>query len=330
MQRQCCDDTNPGTGLSRGASRTGAYPFRGIDRPLVISKNGQSVIPHQNWRGQFARGTYPDGTRSDCPPGVTTGCTPIQWPGERTTARHELEPSGEIRNWFGGLVDGMRDASGQMYMRNRYYDPQTGQFTQADPIGLAGGLNAFGFAAGDPVSFSDPYGLCILPRAICEAFARAGDEAVSYWAGRAASADSRAERYVATGIGLLAALCTTDTCEHTDRTLRGDLVGGARGALQGIRGGVVGHAADEPSSPNQMNQEVRSGAAPSTIERVDRAHGAGAGPDSEPHIHFTNMRATLGQSGTWGHLPKGQSEPPRQLTNQERAWVQKHNWPTGN
>jgi hypothetical protein len=53
----------------------------------------------------------------------------------------------------------MRDASGQMYMRNRYYDPQTGQFTQADPIGLAGGLNAYGFAAGDPISYSDPYGL---------------------------------------------------------------------------------------------------------------------------------------------------------------------------
>ena len=54
----------------------------------------------------------------------------------------------------------MRDATGQMYRRNRYYDPQSGQFTQPDPIGLAGGLNAYGFADGDPVSFSDPYGLC--------------------------------------------------------------------------------------------------------------------------------------------------------------------------
>jgi uncharacterized protein RhaS with RHS repeats len=53
----------------------------------------------------------------------------------------------------------MRDASGQTYMRNRYYDPATGQFTQPDPIGLAGGLNSYGFAAGDPVSYSDPYGL---------------------------------------------------------------------------------------------------------------------------------------------------------------------------
>jgi predicted metalloprotease len=42
----------------------------------------------------------------------------------------------------------MRDASGQQYMRNRYYNPQTGQFTQPDPIGLAGGLNSYGFAAG--------------------------------------------------------------------------------------------------------------------------------------------------------------------------------------
>ncbi len=54
----------------------------------------------------------------------------------------------------------MRDPTGQVYMRNRYYNPQTGQFTQMDPIGIAGGLNAYGFAAGDPVSFSDPYGLC--------------------------------------------------------------------------------------------------------------------------------------------------------------------------
>src|SRR3954469_10809276 len=60
---------------------------------------------------------------------------------------------------MGTLIDGMRDNSGQMYMRNRYYDPASGRFTQEDPIGLAGGLNAYGFAAGDPVSFDDPYGL---------------------------------------------------------------------------------------------------------------------------------------------------------------------------
>jgi murein DD-endopeptidase MepM/ murein hydrolase activator NlpD len=34
------------------------------------------------------------------------------------------------------------------------------RFTQLDPIGLAGGLNLYGFADGDPVNFSDPFGLC--------------------------------------------------------------------------------------------------------------------------------------------------------------------------
>jgi RHS repeat-associated protein len=96
---------------------------------------------------------------SDCT-GQTTTCTAIDWPGYRTTAWHARSGDGpDIRTWFGGLVDDMRDASGQMYRRNRYYDPATGQFTQADPIGLAGGLNAYGFADGDPVSYSDPYGL---------------------------------------------------------------------------------------------------------------------------------------------------------------------------
>ena len=70
------------------------------------------------------------------------------------------------KTWFGGVLEGMRDAGGTMYMRNRYYDPATGQFTQTDPIGIAGGLNTYGFANGDPVTYSDPYGLAGIP-ALC-------------------------------------------------------------------------------------------------------------------------------------------------------------------
>jgi hypothetical protein len=33
---------------------------------------------------------------------------------------------------------------------------------------LAGGLNLYGFANGDPVNFSDPFGLCPIP-ILCEA-----------------------------------------------------------------------------------------------------------------------------------------------------------------
>jgi RHS repeat-associated protein len=74
---------------------------------------------------------------------------------------------------MGSLIEGGRDLTGQMYMRNRFYDPATGRFTQEDPIGIAGGLNVYGVASGDPVTYSDPYGLCAqagedtVPKTVC-------------------------------------------------------------------------------------------------------------------------------------------------------------------
>jgi RHS repeat-associated protein len=150
----------------------------GVDRPLVAYKTmggnaGAVVVPHMNWRGLFSTGTNAAG-------GAST--TPVEWPGFRTTANHSKgETQESTKNWMGSLLEGQRDAGGQMYMRNRYYDPATGQFTQTDPIGIAGGLNTYGFAAGDPVSYSDPYGLCkTLPDGSvdpeCEARARRTEE----------------------------------------------------------------------------------------------------------------------------------------------------------
>jgi len=40
------------------------------------------------------------------------------------------------------------------------YASGAGPFTQEDPVGLAGGMNLYGYAGGDPINFSDPFGLC--------------------------------------------------------------------------------------------------------------------------------------------------------------------------
>ncbi len=52
------------------------------------------------------------------------------------------------------------------YDGNRYYDPSAGRFTQEDPIGLAGGLNLYGYAGADPANNSDPFGLCCFEVAV--------------------------------------------------------------------------------------------------------------------------------------------------------------------
>jgi RHS repeat-associated protein len=134
-----------------------------IDAPLtIIRQNMQgfptlAVAPHANWQGDFEVGSMMSGElTSACYSG---GCPPIAWPGHQKTADGESTLDGSPSSWFGSLVALKTDGSGLQYLRNRYYDPKTGRFTQEDPIGLAGGLNLYGFAGGDPVNFSDPFGL---------------------------------------------------------------------------------------------------------------------------------------------------------------------------
>lgn len=50
------------------------------------------------------------------------------------------------------------EESGLYYNRYRYYDPAMGRYITQDPIGLAGGMNGYGYP-GNPVTWIDPMGL---------------------------------------------------------------------------------------------------------------------------------------------------------------------------
>ena len=147
----------------------------GIDQPLVVYRHGAvgneahwvALVPHANWQGAYEVGTWASGanvgqTTSQCTL-TYVDCPRTYWPGG---TRHldgaivdRLNPPVAMYWWTGNLISAREDGSSLQYRRNRYYDPGTGRFTQEDPIGLAGGMNAYGFATGDPVNFSDPFGL---------------------------------------------------------------------------------------------------------------------------------------------------------------------------
>jgi|GEM_PF-433199 len=61
---------------------------------------------------------------------------------------------------YNGQAGVQTDSNGLLNMRARYYSPYLMRFLNADPIGFSGGSNWFAYADGNPISLSDPFGLC--------------------------------------------------------------------------------------------------------------------------------------------------------------------------
>ena len=176
------DDNHVGQGnLSSGSRNLSpfygavAYVYDGrVDQPLAVTRLRYSNLTPTNTLQQIAPFTfYPIwNVRGESEFGYSTAsdsaCASTMTGGERATCisyvtKERWLPYRQVtdwrKSWQGTLMEDKVGTSGLMYRRNRYYDPGTGRFTQEDPIGLAGGLNLYGFANGDPVGYSDPYGL---------------------------------------------------------------------------------------------------------------------------------------------------------------------------
>jgi RHS repeat-associated protein len=122
---------DPGSRSGAGSSTFGGDDGLGGYTPLAIVNGTTLSWTHGNHMGVPITYTNSSGAIIAAP----TGCSAPGFPGQSMT--------------FADLY----------YNRYRDYDPSTGGYIQADPIGLAGGANPYSYAMGNPVRYMDPDGL---------------------------------------------------------------------------------------------------------------------------------------------------------------------------
>ena len=71
--------------------------------------------------------------------------------------------SGTITNPFRYTGREFDPETGIYYYRARYYDPAIGRFASEDPIQFKGGIEFYAYGQGNPITRTDPLGLCPTP-----------------------------------------------------------------------------------------------------------------------------------------------------------------------
>jgi RHS repeat-associated protein len=96
-----------------------------LGTPRVLTNSNGAIV----WRAEYS----PYGKAQ---PSIETTENPFRFPGQYYDAE-----------------------TGLHYNYHRYYQPETGRYITPDPIGLAGGINLYGYVGGNPVGWGDRYGL---------------------------------------------------------------------------------------------------------------------------------------------------------------------------
>ncbi|HRQ78493.1 MAG TPA: RHS repeat-associated core domain-containing protein [Gemmatimonadaceae bacterium] len=236
----------------------------GIDQPLSLTRLGYeardrsgtgmpwkrwapfTIVPLWSLRGIAEGGTFPNGAvhhRLEVPEDEYSEEIFVAW--KIDGPAHAQPVYGIVVPWFGTLITNKYDGVGTMYRRNRHYDPTTGRFTQPDPIGLAGGLNLYGYAGGDPINFSDPFGLC--PKSSggdgkTEEMSDCPRGSSGWWAWR--DAQGEGSSFVNNAMGLWATLNNDVRAQLPENTAIGEFnlpigPGGASGLARGMRRAVA-------------------------------------------------------------------------------------------
>ena len=133
----------------------------------LIGQYDGSGVAHQEtvWLGDLPVATIQAGTAYYIAPDYLGAPHQITDPSQNVVWFWDHDPFGTTAP-TGTLTYSLRfpgqfydPLTGLNYNGFRDYDPATGRYIESDPIGLAGGVNTYGYAGGNPVSGIDPLGL---------------------------------------------------------------------------------------------------------------------------------------------------------------------------
>lgn len=136
----------PGTGWT---TANAVYVQAGQDHPLA------RLTGNVNLPSATVAYYHQDGLGSVL---VTTNATKAVTASQRFDAYgNKIGGTGTVPQY--GYTGREPDASGLIYYRARYYDPNQTRFTQRDPLGYTDGLNQYTYVHNNPINFNDPNGL---------------------------------------------------------------------------------------------------------------------------------------------------------------------------
>jgi len=150
---------NGGTWVSLGSY--GFAPSSGHKVSLAASAAGATIADAVLLVGAAAPPAnllYVHADHLGSPQKLTDASQAIVWDGQFDPFGEEVALTGLATlplRFPGQYAD---EESGLSYNYLRDYDPTLGRYLQSDPIGLAGGLNTYGYVEGNPVVYVDPTG----------------------------------------------------------------------------------------------------------------------------------------------------------------------------
>jgi RHS repeat-associated protein len=117
----------------------------GIDEPIAVTKGSSTYFYHQDGLGSVTDLTDSSGATAKSYAYDAYG--------------NILESPGTVEQTFTYTGREFDVESGLYYLRARYYDPSTAKFLQADPLGIAAGVNLYSYVRNNPLNLIDPTGL---------------------------------------------------------------------------------------------------------------------------------------------------------------------------